>query len=134
MWRELRQLQHCAMGTPGEPAEIEAISRSLSVPLPAEYVGLLASANGIVGRCGESYLQLWQVEQIAELNVAYDVASFAPGLVLIGSDGGDVAYGYVHRAGEPAFVAVPFIPMQTSEITVLGTTLEAFLDAAGSGA
>lgn len=46
-----------------------------------------------------------------EGNEEYAVRDFAPGLVIIGSDGGGTAYGYAYRNDRPKLVEVDFISM-----------------------
>lgn len=61
---------------------------------PADYKEFLDMYNGGSGSVGEnSYLQIWAFEDIDELNKDYEVVEFLSKIVLIGSDGGDTAYG-----------------------------------------
>jgi hypothetical protein len=60
----------------------------VAVGVPAAYLDLMSRSNGVEGFVGDQYLVLWPVEQLQELNDAYATAEFAPGLLLIGSDGG----------------------------------------------
>lgn len=70
----------------------------------------MLKTNGGEGTIGEdSYLRLWKIEEIIESNKGYSVEEFAPGLIIIGSDGGGTAYGFDFRSEKPILVAVDFI-------------------------
>jgi hypothetical protein len=47
--------------------------------------------NGGEGSVGDTYVILWRIEELIEMSKAYDVAEYAPGLFLFGSDGGGEA-------------------------------------------
>jgi hypothetical protein len=70
---------------------------------------------------------LWKVEDLIELNKAYGVEEFAPGLLIIGSDGGDKAYCIHTRSPDTPFVLVPFIGMDLSEVQKCGASFVDFL-------
>src|ERR1700761_8290476 len=71
---------------------LEAAIRSLGVDLPLDYKDFLRASNGGAGFVGDTYLHLWKAEELKPLNDGYQVARFAPALLLIGSDGGGEAY------------------------------------------
>lgn len=68
---------------------------------------------------------LWEKEDIEELNDTYEVNEFMSDCILIGSDGGDTAYG-IDIMGR--FFSVPFIGMSNEEMCYLGTTFCEFLE------
>lgn len=83
-----------------ELSEIDAAERELGVRLPEDYRAFLQQSDGLEGFAGpNAYLMLWSAKELLELNTAYSVAEFAPGLVLIGTDGGDTGYGFVEGPG-----------------------------------
>ena len=93
---------------------------------PADYKEFLDMYNGGSGSVGEnSYLQLWAFEDIDELNKDYEVVEFLSNIVLIGSDGGDTAYG-INQKGE--FVEVPFIGMDDEEVKVVAVRFDDFIE------
>ena len=63
-------------------------------------------------------------EDIEELNDAYEVNEFLDGCILIGSDGGDEAYG-INKSGH--FFCVPFIGMDDKEVRIIGDDFQQFL-------
>lgn len=98
---------------PGASCEvIHAVELQLGVAFPQQYVDFLAQSNGAEGSVGgDAYLVLWPVEEIIPLNQAYAVDEFAPGLLLIGSDGGDTAYAFDTRIEQMTIVEIPFVGM-----------------------
>lgn len=92
-----------------------------------DYGDVLRRHNGIEGFVGSTeYLLLWNVEQIPSLNVGYQVENFAPGIVLLGSDGGGNAYGRDKSTGQ--YGSVPFIGMTRADFREMGATFEQFLE------
>jgi hypothetical protein len=108
--------------------EIKKVEDQLSNKFPQEYYDFLLARNGGEGSVGHSYLVLWKVDEIIELNEAYGVKEFAPGLLIIGSDGGDTAYCIDMRSEIKPFVQVPFIGMDLSEVQICSKKFEGFID------
>jgi hypothetical protein len=113
-------------GPSGENAVREA-EKALGVEFPADYRAFLLEANGGEGEVGFSYIMLWPAEDIAELNEAYGVRDLAPGLTVIGSDGGVAAYAFDMRDSGKPVVEVPLIGMDLDEVKFLADTFEEFL-------
>lgn len=90
-----------------------------------EYEQYLKEFNGGSGMIGEeSYLILWSQDEIVEFNRDYAVEEFLPNILLIGSDGGEFAYGINSKC---EYIQVPFIPMDTEEVSVIARTFEEFI-------
>lgn len=83
----------------------------------------IVSGDGIVGK--NNYLLLWDKNDLEELNDAYEVLEFLSNIMLIGSDGGEIAYG-IDTAGR--FVEVPFIGMADDEIRIIADSFDDFID------
>ena len=90
---------------------LEAAIRSLGVDLPLDYKDFLRASNGGAGFVGDTYLHLWKAEELKPLNDGYQVARFAPALLLIGSDGGGEAYAFDLSELPWKVVRVPFVGM-----------------------
>jgi SMI1 / KNR4 family (SUKH-1) len=112
---------------PADPAAIAAAEHGLGHSLPGEYMEFLRVTNGAEGPIGtQGYLQLWRVEELVPLNEAYEVATFAPGLLLFGSDGGGSGYGFdTETTG--GVVEVPFVGMNRTEIRPIADTFNEYL-------
>jgi hypothetical protein len=76
------------------------LEKDLGKKLPVNYVSFLMEMNGGEGSIGSSYLILWPAEEIVEINEAYNVSDWAPGVVIFGSDGGGEAYGFDFNSEE----------------------------------
>ena len=70
---------------------------------------------------------LWRVEELLEFNKAYEVADFAPGLMLFGSDGGAEAFAFDMRSASKPIVDVPFVGMQLGLARPVAANFREFL-------
>jgi SMI1 / KNR4 family (SUKH-1) len=110
--------------------EIVRCTRELEVKLPADFMDFLKTANGATGfiRKGRAYVDLWSTDTMIESNRGYQVAKFAPGLLLFGSDGGGEAFGFDMRSVPWSVVVVPFVGMFWDDAVVNGTSFSDFLE------
>ena len=98
------------------------------VELPQSYLDLLRTTNGVEGWLSkDAYLLLWPAEQVPDLNDAYSVAEFAPGLLLIGSDGADTGFALDTRRRPMSVQSVPLVGMSLAEAKTAGSDFENFL-------
>jgi len=98
--------------SPIQKKGIEEVEKELKIKFPPDYIDFMLKTNGGEGNIGEeSYLRLWKIEVLIESNEDYLVNEFAPGLLIIGSDGGGTAYGYDFREEFPKLIEVDFIGM-----------------------
>jgi hypothetical protein len=108
--------------------KVRLVESQAGVHFDDEYVSFLAENNGGEGLIGpNSYVILWRIEELLELNEAYEVVEYAPGLFLFGSDGGGDAYGFDVKSG--AVVSVPFVGMDASLVNVIAPNFRGFLEA-----
>jgi hypothetical protein len=77
--------------------------------LSQDYLAAVKEFGGREGFVGETYLRLYRLEELVALNLAYDVPSSLPELIVFGSDGCGEAFAF--PLGEPKVVQVPFLPM-----------------------
>jgi hypothetical protein len=77
--------------------------------LPADYFAAVTEFGGREGFLGETYLRLYRLEELAALNLAYEVPVLFPEAMVFGSDGG--GNGFAFLINEPAVVQVPFLPL-----------------------
>jgi hypothetical protein len=97
-----------------------------SDPRLRDYLEFLSSYDGAEGFLSSGrYIVLWSALQVRELNDAYRVADFAPGVRLIGTDGGDTFFGIDETTGR--YVSVPIIGMSREALKDEGGTFEEFL-------
>lgn len=94
--------------------------------LPNDYIEFLNIFNGGNGNIGdESYLHLWAYEDIEEFNNDYCVSEYLTDVILIGSDGGDTAFG-INAKGQ--YIEVPFIGMDDEEVVVIAGNFDGFIN------
>ncbi|ANU23397.1 SMI1/KNR4 family protein [Planococcus donghaensis] len=117
-----KYLKSLDLNDPADPNVIRNVEDQLGFQFPIEYVNFLLHSNGGEGPIGENYLKLWRVDDLIEDNEGYSVEEFAPGLLIIGSDGGDTAYCIDTRSKEMPFVSMPFIGMDLDEVEPCGPT------------
>jgi len=88
-----------------------------------KYVNECICGEGMIGE--NSYVILWEKNDIEELNDDYEVNEFLSDCILIGSDGGDIAYG-INAEGK--FFSVPFIGMDDTEVEIIGNDFDEFVE------
>jgi len=117
---------------PNPPAPAPAILELTGVlrkPLPATYLRALATANGGQGFIGNRFVNLWPVEEIVERNKHYQVVEYAPELLLIGSNGGGVAYAFDTSQSDESIYEVPFIGLDVKDARLIAKSFEALVPA-----
>jgi hypothetical protein len=93
---------------------------------PGDYLQAFAHYQGGAGEVGTAYLDLWEPEEVFGANEDYQVAEFAPGFTIFGSDGGDTAYAFERTSG--VIYTFPFIGMTMDQpATFVSQSLEGFL-------
>jgi len=113
---------------PAESSLIRQSESGLPFELPASYTQFLQYANGGQGFIGEQYVILWRIEELVDLNMAYEVRDNAPGLFLFGSDGGGEAFAFDLRSESLPIVSVPFVGMDLSLALAIAPSLGSFLE------
>ncbi len=110
-----------------EQAAIHGACRQLAFMPPADYLHALQLSNGGEGLVGDVYFRLYSTDELVALNQAYQVAHFAPGLVLIGSNAGGEAFGFDLRTASLAIIRIPFVPLDFQYADVCGRSFGQFL-------
>jgi hypothetical protein len=111
----------------GAPA-IRQFEIESGVRLPDDYAQFLQQVNGGEGFVGNAYVILWRVEELLEMNRAYQVAEYAPGLFLFGSDGGGEAFAFDIRSDAKPIVSVPFVGMDLNLARPVARDFKTFLE------
>ena len=88
-----------------------------------DYLQHTVSGEGMVGE--NNYLSLWEKNDIEELNNNYETQEFLSNVLLIGSDGGDTAYG-IDVNGK--YIEVPFVGMDDEEVEIIADDYDSFKD------
>lgn len=98
-------------------AVIEKINE---VVLPKDYVAFVKIHNGGEGDIGETWLILYPLEELQEINDDYEIEEFLPGHIIIGSNGGGELYGIDNKGN---YFNVPAL-IDEEDISLLGTDME----------
>lgn len=97
---------------PASSSELAECLFRLNFALPNDYVEFFEICNGAEGFIkNDVYISLWSVNDLANLNTAYQVCLNAPGLFLFGSDGADEGFGFDMRDRSMPVVTTPFVGM-----------------------
>lgn len=113
---------------PSDAAAIRRFEVESGFRLPDGYARFLQQTNGGEGFVGNAYLILWRVEELLEMNKAYQVAEYAPGLFLFGSDGGGEAFAFDTRSDAKPIVTIPFVGMELKLARPVASNFKAFLE------
>lgn len=75
-----------------------------------DFVEFYSKFNGGCGEIGNDlHIEIWNLNEINELNEQYEVSKNIDNVLIFGSDGGDMALGYNYMTGK--YLIVPFIGM-----------------------
>jgi hypothetical protein len=77
--------------------------------LPKDYLAAVAEFGGREGFLGETYLRLYQLQELVALNIAYEVPALLPEVIVFASNGGGEAYAF--PLGQAGVFQVPFLPL-----------------------
>jgi hypothetical protein len=106
---------------------IDAVERAPGFKLPADYVEFVKACDGAEGEVGAHWLALWPVSELQELNAAYGVAEFAPGLFIFATDGGNEAYAFDMRSEPMHVVNVPLVGLSVELADPYGESFTDFM-------
>lgn len=123
-----RLLARFNVNLPTDESSIRQFESEAGLRLPEDYAQFLQQADGGEGFVGNAYIILWRVGELLEMNRAYQVAEYAPGLFLFGSDGGGEAFAFDTRNDAKPIVSVPFVGMELKLARPLGSNFKEFLE------
>lgn len=113
---------------PADPLAVEQLARAGDIPLPTDYLDFLRRHDGGEGFAGDGYLILWRAGEVIANNQGYAVDEFAPGLFLIGSDGGGEAFGFDLREADRVIVSIPFIGLDWEEARIVAGDIKGLFE------
>lgn len=97
------------------PYNGKRITEINGVNLPQNYIDFMIEHNGGEGDVGESWLVLYPMEELKEINDDYNVPEYLPNHIIIGSNGGGEFFG-INSDGKYFIVPSMF---EIDEITIL---------------
>ncbi len=109
--------------------EIVDFKRKTNINIPNEYVKFLkmfGGGEGIIGK--NSYVILWSISELPDMNMLYKVKEYAPGFFIFGSDGGGEAYAFDTRTPAMPINSIPFVGMEPSLARMIASSFNTFLE------
>lgn len=97
------------------PYSGEIITEINGVNIPQNYIDFMTEHNGGEGDIGESWLILFPIEELKEINDSYNVPEYLPDHIIVGSNGGGEFFG-IDPDGK--YFIVPSL-LDMDEITIL---------------
>ena len=97
----------------------EQITLSKNYKIFEVFLEQIVSGEGMIGE--KNYLLIWNKSEIEVLNNDYETQEFLSNILLIGSDGGDMAYGIDDQG---RYIEVPFIGMADKEVKIIAKDID----------
>ena len=107
-----------------EPYIGDDVTEINDVKLPRSYMDFMRKHNGGEGSIGETWLSLYRIEELQQINDEYEIKKYLPEHIVIGSDGGDEFYGIDSNG---MFFNVPSL-FDKQDITYLCNDMETFAE------
>ena len=107
-----RLLASFSCNPPADPYSIRRCGAGSGIRRPDNHTQFLQEVNGGERSIGDAYLILWRAGELPELNSAYQVSEYVPGLFLFSSNGGGKAFAFDTRSAATHSVSVPFVGME----------------------
>ena len=107
-----------------EPYIGNEIKQINNVVLPKQYLEFMKKHNGGQGDIGETWLELFTLENLQEIKDDYCIRDFLPDHIIIGSNGNGELYGI---DSDGVYFNVPAI-MDEDDVTVLGDDINLLPD------
>ena len=121
-------LSNFFVGRPSSVAAVDEIERQESISLPDDYRRLLLDHGAGEGFVGEQYFILWDASEVTQFNIEYESKKYAPGFLLIGSNGGGEGFAYDFRSQERPVVMLPFVGMSVKAAVKVSESIAGLFD------
>ncbi|WP_082938991.1 SMI1/KNR4 family protein [Mitsuaria sp. 7] len=124
----MTHLQDWEINAGASPEDIARVNAEFGGQLPAAYLRFIALHDGGEGFVGDNFLVLFRIGELAQFNREYEVADYAPGLLLFGSSGGGEGFAFDTREPGWPIVQVPFIGMALDVALDVAPTFEGLFE------
>lgn len=120
-------MQIIEKSNPPTNEDVAFFLKQVNFVLPVGFIDFFIGSNGAYITSGESYVHLWALTNMFQLNKEYNVEEYAPDFFIFGSDGGDTAFaiekvtGYIYE--------MPFIGMSKDEAILRNKNFSGFISA-----
>lgn len=98
---------------PVKSSDIEIFLNQLDFNFPKELIEFYKETDGAEILGDRSYISIWPLSELLELNNDYNVNEYAPDFFFFGSDGGDTGYAIQKNSGY--IFEIPFIGMSNED-------------------
>jgi hypothetical protein len=113
---------------PATEESLKDVERKVGFRFPVEYREFMLMTDGAEGVLGtNSYLVIWHIGEVIELNEGYAVEEFTPGIFYFGSDGGGMAFAFDTREEQIPIVEFPVESINIEDVRLCGKTFNDFL-------
>jgi SMI1 / KNR4 family (SUKH-1) len=135
MHRDLTTLiQEYGDPAPGaSPEAFSEVEQYFGIKFPTVYRQFMLRSNGAEGLIGESYVVLYPIEELVDINTGYGTSVVTPGMLLFGGDGGGEAYAFDIRKSAMPIIMVTWVSLDFEEALPAGDSFTAFLEALYAG-
>lgn len=107
-------------------ADLEKLLSQFPPDLPESYLEFLRDHNGASGDLPIQplYFQLWQIDEIIENNLRYEIQKYLPNYFGIGGNGGGEFFAFDLKTLK--IFTIPFIPMNEEDALLVAECFEEF--------
>lgn len=122
----IKLTQELDKNPPANQETFRPVISRLNCNFSHDYLEFILQHNGAEGKMKESWLRLWPIEEIEELNAGYHFDDDElPDVLLIGTNGGGEGFGIRKHTG--VFIQVPLIDMDEENLSEIGNNFKEFL-------
>lgn len=109
--------------------QVKEAERILNVDFPPDYEQFLQGFNGAEGKVGKySYLELWDLTKVIDMNKEISVKRYTPNFLYIGSDGAETTFAIDHSSlVSTSVVQMPYDSIEPKDAKVCASTFEEFI-------
>lgn len=109
--------------------KISKVEKTLEVNFPEDYKEFLLKCNGAEGKIGKySYLDLWNIDQVLDMNSEESVKKYTPNFLYIGSDGSELIYAFDYKSVMGfSVVQMPFESTDIKDAQICALTFNEFV-------
>jgi hypothetical protein len=122
-------IKEISLGKGNDDHSIIAVEKRMGFRFPDDYKFFLKHANGAAGPIGlESYIALWPLNELIELNEGYEVQRYAPHLVMFGGTGGGEAFAFHRSDSRHPIIQTSLIGLGTDPLWVISYSFSDFIE------
>lgn len=106
--------------------DLKEVEDAVGIRFPQQYKELMLFSNGAVGEVGNSYLTLWELEDVQDF---YDDCCQDDlfNIVLFASDGAKMGYGF-DKSKSLTIVSVPLDSLEMDYVEFCANTFDEFME------